>query len=53
MFSMSQFFVDKAREELYPKINVGFASNDPNFHTGGHPDFMNALIHILIEEGLD
>ena len=53
LFSMKQYFFELVQAELYPKINQGFETGNPDYHTDGHPDIMKALIHILIEDGLD
>ena len=53
MFSMRQYFFELVRAELYPKINLGFENKNPDYFTDGHPDIMKALIHVLIEDGVD
>ena len=53
LFSMKQYFFELVKQELCPKINLGFERRDPEYYTDGHPDIMKALIHILIEDGLD
>ena len=53
LFSMKQYFFELVKQELYPKINIGFEKKDPEFFTDGRPDIMKALIHVLIEDVVD
>ena len=54
MFSMNQKFFQECKGVLYEKINCGFWTEDAKFlGDDGQPDVMKAIIHLLIEEGLD
>lgn len=53
LFSTKQHVFELVQLELYPVINAGFDAEGPNFLTGGHPDIMKAVIHVLICERLD
>lgn len=54
MFSMNQKFFQECKGRLLEKINCGFWTDEPYcIGDDGQPDVMKAIIHLLIEEGLD
>ena len=53
MFSMNQRFFQECKGRLFERINCGFWTEDSDYLTNDQPDVMKAIIHLLIEEGLD
>ena len=54
MFSMNQKFFQEVKGRLLEKINADVWTDEPYCKgDDGQPDVMKAIIHLLIEEGLD
>ena len=54
MFAVNKTFMGKIRADLFPIISDGFERRLHGFVTEtGEPDFMRALVHVLIVHGLD
>ena len=54
MFAVNNQFMQNIRTDLFEKMSTGFEAGLEEFHTKcGKPDFMKALIHLLVSDGTD